>query len=240
MLKKVWLLSGIFLSISVVAAEPVLEARAVIKSLDRATLSGELVAKIIRIPKRMGEHFRKGENLLVLDCAVFEAQKEKVQAELDLAKSKVANARTLNKLHSIGAMDLAMAEAEARKSAAELHIAELNTDRCNIKAPYDGMVVNVMVNENEIVGQQHLMEIVGTKRLEAEIIVPAQTISWLKIGTNVVLKIDETGEEIRTKISYISPAIDPVSQTLQLRAELNSQTHIIPGMSAAAQLMKSE
>ena len=211
-----------------------LEARSVIKTIDRATLSGELVAKITKIPKRMGESFKKGDNLLVLDCAIFEAQKQKVSAERDLAKTKVKNARELNKLRSIGAVDVALAEADLRKSEAELRIAMLNTDRCAIKAPYDGEVVNLMVNEHEIVGQQPLIEIVGTTRLEAEIIVPAKWISWLTVGTKLTLTLDETGKQIPSQISYISPAIDPVSQTLQLRASLNNLQGVMPGMSATA------
>ena len=211
-----------------------LEARSVIKTIDRATLSGELVAKIIKIPKRMGESFKKGDNLLVLDCSIFEAQKQKVSAERDLAKTKVKNARELNKLRSIGAIDVALAEADVRKNEAELRIATLNTDRCAIKAPYDGKVVNLMVNEHEIVGQQPLIEIVGTNRLEADIIVPAKWISWLTIGTKLTLTVDETGKQIASQVSYISPAIDPVSQTLQLRASLNNVQSVMPGMSATA------
>lgn len=237
-MKKISLLLVFLFALPVVAAPDILDARAVIKTLDKATLSGELVAKIIRIPKRMGERFRQGDPLLVLDCSVFQAQKEKVQAELDLAKTKVANARLLKKLNSIGAVDVALAEAEARKSAAELHIAELNTQRCTIKAPYDGIVANVMVNENEIVGQQPLMEVVGLKRLEADIIVPADSIRWLKTGAPVALTIDETGQAVNAEVSFISPSIDPVSQTLQLRAILKDVNGIIPGMSASAHLTK--
>ena len=93
-----------------------------------------------------------------------------------------------------------------------------------------------MVNEHEIVGQQPLIEIVGTNRLEADIIVPAKWISWLTVGTKLTLTLDETGKQIASQISYISPAIDPVSQTLQLRASLNNMQGVMPGMSATAKL----
>lgn len=235
------LLSLVMLAITAtsVCAEDI-EARAVIKAIDRATLSGELVARIVKLPKRAGEGFKKGDNLVMLDCSVFEAQKDKVSAERQVAQVKVQNARQLNKLRSIGAVEVALAEAELKKSDAELRIASLNTQRCNIKAPYDGKIVRLMANEFEIVGQQPLIEIVGTQRLEAEIIVPAQAINWLKTGSPVQLKLDETGKEVTADISYINPVIDPVSQTLQLRSILNNVQDAVPGMSATVKLKKPD
>lgn len=218
------------------AANESVTARAVIKSLDRVVLSGELTAKISHLPKRMGETFRKGDTLVGFDCSIFKAQRDKVSAERDLALVKVNNARELNRLNSIGKLEVSITEAELKKVEAELRIASLNTDRCVIKAPYDGSVVGLQVNEHESVKeQQPLIEIVGKESLEADIIVPANTINWLKVGTPIRLTIDETGKEIQSSISHISPTIDATSQTLQLRAKLKDAS-IQAGMSATVKI----
>lgn len=233
-LKALMCLSACGLTSTAYAAGETLTARAVIKSVDQVVLSGELTAKIAHLPKRMGDAFRKGETLVAFDCAIFKAQRDKVSAERALAQVKVSNAQELNRLNSIGKLEVAIAEAELQKVEAELRIATLNTDRCVIKAPYDGSVAGLQVNEHESVReQQPLIEIVGKENLEAEIIVAANAISWLKVGMPISLIIDETGKEIQASLSHISPAIDSTSQTLQLRTKINDKS-ISAGMSATA------
>jgi RND family efflux transporter MFP subunit len=212
------------------------QARAVIKAYDRAVLSAELAGKIAQMPKRMGETFKKGDTLVALDCAIFKAQRDKVSAEREAAQTKVENNRQLNKLNSIGKLEVAISEAELKKIEAELRIATLNTERCNIRAPYDGEVVALQANEHESVReQQPLIEILSNHQLEAEIIVPANWIGWLKETMPISLVMDETGKEIKTTIHRISPMIDPVSQTIQLRAKIQDND-AMAGMSASAKL----
>lgn len=213
------------------------EARAVIKALDRAVLSGELAAKVKSLPVRPGEAFSKGDSLVELDCALYQAQADKVSAEVRAARIKRDNARELKALNSIGELDVALAQSEYAQSLAELQIARLNTDRCTIKAPWDGKVVTLHVNAHEnIRQQQELIEIVGFSALEAEIVVPAAWLNWLEPGQPVRLLVDDRTEPTEAVISAIIPAIDAVSQTVLLRATITQESELIPGMSATAVL----
>lgn len=218
-----------------IAAQAEFEARAVIKALDRAVLSGELAAKVARLPLRPGDAFTAGDALVELDCALYQAQADKVSAEVRAAKIKRDNARELKALNSIGELDVALAQSEYAQSLAELRIARLNTERCTIKAPWDGRVVSVQVNAHEnIRQQQELIEIVGDRQLEAEIVVPAAWLNWLAVGQSVSLLVDDRTEPASAEVSAIIPAIDAVSQTVLLRATLSPDTELIPGMSATA------
>lgn len=211
------------------------EARAVIKAVDRAVLSGELAAKVEQLPLRPGDAFAKGDVLVALDCALYQAQADKVAAEVRAAKIKSDNARELKALNSIGELDVALARSEYAQSLAELRISRLNTERCTIKAPWDGRVVSLRVNAQEnIRQQQELIEIVGDRQLEAEIVVPAAWLVWLLPGQAIQLQVDDRAEPASAEISAIIPAIDAVSQTVLLRATLAQDTQLIPGMSATA------
>jgi len=214
-----------------------LEARAVIKTPQRATLSAELVAKVIGLPKSPGEVFRQGDLLVQLDCRLFEAQTDKVQAERRAIQLKLQNAITLNRLNAIGQLEVDMAQAELDKVEAELRMTELNVERCQIHAPYDGKVVQWLVKSYEIANQnQTLIEVVGTKQLEAEMIVPANWVNWLRVGKQVNLIIEELNQVLPTRISYIGAVIDPVSQTLVLRSLITKPpAGLLPGMSVTAQ-----
>ncbi|MBV1786434.1 efflux RND transporter periplasmic adaptor subunit [Marinobacterium sp. D7] len=211
------------------------EARAVIKALDRAVLSGELAARVERLPFLPGDAFKKGDVLVALDCTLYEAQAEKVSAEVRAAKIKRDNTQELKVLNSIGELDVALAQSEYSQSLAELKIARLNTQRCVIKAPWNGRVVSLRINAQEnIRQQQELIEIVGDRNLEVEVVVPASWLNWLAVGQSISLQVDDRTEPASAEVSAIIPAIDAVSQTVLLRAKLPQDTQLIPGMSATA------
>jgi len=217
------------------AARAEYEARAVIKAIDRAVLSGELAAKVERLPLRPGDAFAKGDLLVAMDCALYQAQADKVSAEVRATKIKSENALELKALNSIGELDVALARSEYAQSLAELRIARLNTERCTIKAPWDGRVVSLRVNAHEnIRQQQELIEIVGDRQLEAEIVVPAAWLNWLAPGQPIQLHVDDRADPASAEVSAIIPAIDAVSQTVLLRATLAQDAQLIPGMSATA------
>lgn len=216
-------------------AAPDNEARAVIKAVDRVLLSSELAARVTRLPKRAGDAFRKGDLLVSLDCDLHRAQATKVAAELEGARLKMENAKQLQELRSIGALDVSVAESEYAQTQAALRIAQLNAGRCSISAPWTGRVVAVHVKPYENVRQQQeLIEIINDSRFEAEVVVPAKWMRWLKPGTPLDLQVDETGTSAKAKVVAITPAIDAVSQTVVLRAAIADGSQLIPGMSATA------
>ena len=56
--------------------------------------------------------------------------------------------------------------------------------------------------------------------------------SWLKVGHPVIVFIEEINEEFKATVSGIGANVDPVSQTIQLRATIdNNNESLLPGMS---------
>ena len=98
-----------------------------------------------------------------------------MEAQTKASKAQLENARD-EKMRSIGALDVTLAKADYDK-ALELKIARLNVG-CAVKAPFDGTVVQLLINAFESVDlRRNLIEIVSSSALEVEIIAPAD---WLK------------------------------------------------------------
>lgn len=227
---------GCFLLTSIkVAAEE--HARGILVASYKANLSSELAAKVIAVPKKMGESFHKGDLLIQLDCRLYNAQLEKVEAEAKTALAKLENVQQLNRLNSIGTLDVVIAEADLQKVQAERTMARLNVERCNIKAPFAGSIEQLDVQPFEVVQQQQaLIKIVGHERLEADIIVPAQWMNWLTINKTIVLQVEETQQSLQAVVSHIGPSVDPTSQTVQIRATIKDvPSKVLPGMSVVAE-----
>ena len=220
----------------VVPAKAQLSARAVISSIDRTVISAEVSGKVVYLPSEDGDYFKKGELLAKIDCAIYEAQKTKIEIQKQIALHQLQKNEQLNKLNSIGAFEVLISREEYKKQDAELGIVSVNVDRCNIYAPFNGRVVEKKVNQYQSVkAQQEILEIVGTSNLEARVVVLATWLKWLKKGDQITLRVDETETEINALIKEIGAVVDPTSQTVMIRAQLlKPYGHILVGMSATA------
>ena len=61
--------------------------------------------------------------------------------------------------------------------------------------------------------------------------VPATWLSWLKVGQELVFKVDEIDKEIKTKVLQIDSVVEPKSQTINIRAKIENTENMIVGMS---------
>ncbi len=237
--------SGVFLACLSLILAPVvsaesLQARTVIKSSHQSILSSELAGQVIKLPLHAGQKFNKHDILVGLDCRLYQSQLNKVKAQLSAATSKLNNARELEKLHSIGQLDIALDEAGFQQVSAEVNMAELNVSRCNIRAPWSGSVIAVNTRQYEYVrAQQPVIEILGDHSLYAEAIIPASWIKLIKEGMSVRLYSPDLDVIEVASIESITPAIDPVSQTILVRIKLPKDTQMIVGISAEADFSQS-
>ena len=222
----------IVLMLSYANAE-VRESRALVVASQEAILSSELAARIENIAVKEMQRFKKGDLLIQFDCSLYEAQKDVVSANANSALIKLKSDEQMLQMRSIGKYELELSISEYEKAKSELRIAELNVERCQIKAPFDGAVEEVVVNTFETIQPQvELMKIIQTEVLELEMVVSSEWISWLKIGHPIKVYIDEIQKESNATISGIGANVDAVSQTIQLKGTItDTSPALLPGMS---------
>lgn len=222
---------GLLLSLQDVNAD---QSRAIITSIDRTVLSSQIAGQIIDIPKNDGDYFKKNDILVKIDCDIYQAQKEKAEAAQELAKIKLLKNKELEKYNSVGKFDVATAELEYKQEEIEATIAALNVQRCVIKAPYDGRVIERKASRFQTIKpQDELIEIVNSDSYEAKVIAPSSWLSFLKIGTSFTLYVDELKANVRAKVKQIDSIVDARSQTISFRATIES-SKVLAGMSATA------
>jgi RND family efflux transporter MFP subunit len=209
------------------------ESRALVVASQEAILSSELAARIENIAVKEMQRFNKGDLLIQFDCSLYEAQKDVVSANSNSALIKLKSDEQMLQMRSIGKYELELSISEYEKAKSELRIAELNVERCQIKAPFDGAVEEVIVNTYETIQPQvELMKIIQTDILELEMVVSSEWVSWLKIDHPIKVYIDEIQKEFNASISGIGANVDAVSQTIQLKGTItDTSPALLPGMS---------
>lgn len=217
------------------ALPPNKSTRVVVQSLMQATLSAEIAARIVQLPWRDGDSFKKGDTLVAFDCAIFEAQRDKVGAELKAANAKLENDRALERTRSIGALEVVLSEVSVSRAQAEMRMAQINTDRCVIQAPWSGRILQRRAQELEVAKlHQEVLSIVSTDALEVMAVVPGQWVRSLKPGQTFEVRIDETGSRHTAEVVALGSQVDAVSQTINVRARIARDARLLPGMTGTA------
>jgi RND family efflux transporter MFP subunit len=137
----------------------------------------------------------------------------------DLAATEILRARDrLKKAYE----KRALAEYELKKSQAIL-------DRCSIKSPISGVVVERYVSPGQYVNNQPLLKVAQIDPLRVEVIIPSQMFGRIVPGMHakIVPELPEYGEQPAT-VTIVDKVIDAASSTFGVRLELPNAEHKIP------------
>ncbi len=210
--------------------------RGLVKPVKTATLSSEIPGRINKLPFTLGDAFKKGQSLVQFDCSLYNAELAAARAELEAEQKKHENNLKLLALNAISKIEVDISASDVKKADAEKQMAEVRVRRCVIRAPYDGRVIETMVNVHESVGpDQDLLSILNDKQLEIELIVPSGWLTWLQKGVGFRFLVDETGKDYKAKVAQLGASVDPVSQTIRVKGVFESDAgEILSGMSGTA------
>ncbi len=212
------------------------EIRAQLTPRQYTTLSSEMAGRINRIATRVGEHFHKGDVLIVFDCALQRAQEARARAVLLQAEKTYTIDQRLVALKSMGQLELDVAAAEVEKAKADVAAGEAVTPKCAIAAPFSGITVEQKAREFQCTTPgQPLLDIVDNHGLEVELIAPSRWLSWLKPGYEFQVHIDETDKTYPARITRLSGRVDAVSQSIKVIGEITIDApELMAGMSGRA------
>lgn len=212
--------------------------RAQLKARQSTLISSEMTARISQLKLRDGDRFSEGQILVGFHCTLEEAQLNKANATLEKAVKTYEVKQRLEELHSIGALELAVAKAEEGEAKADMQVAQAITSRCVIKAPFSGKVTDVTAKLYQTVkAGDPLLEILDDKDLEVEFMAPSKALLELKLGRHFQVTLNETNKTYQGEITRLGGKVDPVSQTIKVYGRITDKTaELVSGMSGAVEL----
>ena len=131
---------------------------------------------------------------------------------------------------------MVLAEARQAQAQAESQVYQVQVQRCQVKAPFDGQVVVRRVQAHESVASgSPLLEIVDNRSLEIHLLVPSRWLGKLKPEQAFSFVPDETDTPINAVVKRLGARIDEGSQTLLLIGSVPANTPgLLAGMSGTA------
>ncbi|GGA79735.1 hemolysin secretion protein D [Edaphobacter acidisoli] len=200
------------------------------------TQVGGPVSRILVVP---GEHVKAGQPMLDVSSPDYSQLLDSYLKASDLyrlADKFYARAQDLYQHHAIAESDLEQAESNRTQARADLNAAEQGMKILGIKdpanlakspssaqipvlAPIGGEVVERLVSPGQVVqaGQTQAFTISDLSTVWVLANVYQSDLAHVHPGDDVVVQTDAYPQSFHGKISFVSPALDPNTRTLQAR-----------------------
>ena len=227
------------------------EYLSVLKSRHASNINPQVEGYITRILVKSGDRVAAGAPLLQIDPlkqeATLNSQVASRAAQAANVKYAQVNLDRQRRLFEAGVtpkQDLDNAQTTYDAAVAQLRSQDEQVKQQRVElryysvtAPMDGVVGDVPVRVGDRVTVATLLTTVNDLGgLEAYIYVPADQAKNLKLGVPVRL-MDETGKSLAdTRLTFISPQVDPETQTVLAKAALDAQGKLRISQQLRAQL----
>src|SRR6185312_5765976 len=199
------------------------------------TQVGGPVSRILVVP---GQHVKQGQPMLDVSSPDYSQLLDtylKASDSYRLAGKNYTRAQDLYQHHAIAERDLEQAESDRNQARADLNAAEEGMRILGIKnpgqlanaasaqipvlAPISGEVVERLVAPGQVVqaGQTQAFTISDLNTVWVLANVYQSDLAYIRQGDDVVVQTDAYPNAFHGRISYVAPALDPNTRTLQAR-----------------------
>ena len=227
------------------------------KAVREANLAARIPGTLIKLPVKVGDMVKAGDVLTKIDPQDFTTALDAARGQLAQMKSEVEFAqreyqRILDikksnaKLISPSRFDLSQrnlksAQAGLTQAKAAVKQASDNLQYTQLKAPFDGQVSAVLVeNFEEVAPKQPLVRILDTSKIEMTIDIPEQLISSVPLVFGIEVTFDAFPKiKIPAQIKEVGSESDPITRTYPVTLVMNqlkenNTAKILSGMAGRA------
>ena len=237
-------------------------SRGITEPLRDAKVSATVGGTIVAVDAKEGQFVKAGDVVIELDSALesLEAERRKLlmesTVEVDAAQSRLdtltVDLAGTRKLHdetkSVSDEELQKKELERKLAEAELQrqilaqkreeieyrMAQAQLQRRNVTAPFDGVVVQLLLEVGESCSQQQpLFRIVDTRRCRLVVHMEQGPSARLRPGRQIGLRIQEAEGPVALQgtVDFISPVVDGSSGLREVKVVFdNPDGRVHPGV----------
>ncbi|MCW8928677.1 MAG: efflux RND transporter periplasmic adaptor subunit [Gammaproteobacteria bacterium] len=214
---------------------PVKKAPAQVVTLQNSLLSSEISALVDKIYVQIGERVEKYQLLISLECDDYElnyqqiiSEKNVLLAERQFTDYQFERSKKLIKSNSVSKEAHKRLSTKVAKNSAQIQLlnnklkqSEKNISRCQIKAPFSGVIAERLVHLGEHVSPHTpLARLIDTENLEVEVQVPIVLIDNIDYSS---LNFIYRNKQYPLKIRAIIPSIETRARHQKVRLSFLSE-----------------
>lgn len=193
-------------------------------------ITPEIAGQVAKIFFQDGGVFiKKGTPIMQLDDATFKAKLESDKANLVYSQTDYKRKMQLGKQGAISQQAIDQALADLKTKTAAMQQSQVNVDKMQLIAPFDGVLgqFNVSPGDYVTVGQK-LVSLTNIQHLHAEYSVAENYLPALHLGQKIKITANAyPGREFVGTIAFISPTINTEDRTISVYAEVPNVQHLL-------------
>ena len=217
-------------------------ATGTLRADEAVELQPETNGKIVSINFKEGTTVRRGELLIKLNDAELQATLQRTSSRRDLAERKERRLAQLVASKSVNQQDYDTAASELSVQRAEVALVEAQLAKCEIRAPFDGVVGLRFVSEGAFVTPTiRVATLQRLSQLKIDFSVPEKYASRIRVGSGVTFRVDGGASSFKGEIFAVDPRIDSATRTVLIRALCpNPEGRLLPGAFANVEFTLAE
>ena len=213
------------------------DVRGTVRSRNNVVLSAESPAVVKEIPVVEGQEVRKGDILVVQDGEILRKNIEELKSSLALARTIYERQKKLWE-QNIGT-EVQYLEAKNRLETLQLKLETTQTQlaKTRIKAPFNGIVDEIMVRVGEIAQPgMPVIRLVSMANMYISAEVSESFVGKFRKGQPVEVYFPSIDYKVKSTIAAIGQVINPENRTFQLEIRLPVDRRLKPNMIAVVTL----
>jgi len=216
-----------------------------IKPVHEANVASKILARVLEIDVTAGKKVTTGDVLVKLSndeqlsrVRQAEADRDSMEAQLQLAKSEVARAKQLIASNSISQAEydtavtrVQMTQASADRASRGVEEAKVYLGFATVVAPFTGVIVDKSVQLGDTVSPgQTLLTLYDPSHMQLVANVRESLAMKLKIGQQIPARMESLGYECLATVSEVVPRADVSSRSFEVKVSGPCPPGVYSGM----------
>jgi len=197
-------------------------------------LTSEASGKITDLRFGEGARVEAGELLVQINDAELQAEKQRLEHELQLARDRAERQRRLLEEGGVSQEEYDATVNEVDVLEADLQLVEARIEKTKVRAPFDGVVGLRAVSEGAYVSPQtRITTLQRLNPIKVNVSVSEKYASRVGPGQSIAFRVRGREGQMAGTVYATNTQVDPDTRTLQLRARApNPDGTLRPGMFA--------
>lgn len=170
-----------------------------------------------------GDTVRAGEALAVLETDLATREVEIAEQDVRLAEAEHDRVRSLHDQKVVSPHEFLEAEIGRDQAISRLEWAKAQLERCTVRAPFDGVVVERWAVAGQRVQEEDgepLFRVVARDPLRARVDLPEEKVASLRAGAGAAVECLDGDTPHPARVVFVSPAINAASGTVPVIVQM--------------------
>ena len=189
-----------------------------VKASEDASLSPEEGGVVKEWKARKGQSVKKGDLVILLRDEVLKAGLDAAEAQYKMAELNLEKQRKVFDEQGISELQLKNMEYTRDAAKANADLMKARWERTQIRAPFDGIVDNIIPNDGDFAPPGvPVARVVNTATLKIQADIPEQYSGSITLGSAAIVTIDAMpGDTLRGKVNFVGSTVSSANRALQV------------------------